>query len=71
MGIWGILESMCNMAHETERKALEEADRRGLPVRPDARARIEGYDNSSLKQMLERNAKKEQSGAMMRNPYRR
>lgn len=71
MGIWGILKSMCNMAHETERKALAEADRCGLPVRPDARARIEGYDNSNLKQWLERNAKREQREAMMRNPYRR
>lgn len=71
MGIWGILKGLADMGHELERKTLADLDRRGLPVRPDARARIEGYDNSSLKRTLERNAKKEQSGAMMRNPYRR
>ena len=48
MGIWGILKGIADMGHELERKTLADLDRRGLPVRPDARARIEGYDNSSL-----------------------
>lgn len=71
MGLWRILECIFDAANESGRKTLEEADRRGLPVRPDVRQQIEGYGNSNLKRTLEYNATREQREAMMRNHYRR